>query len=251
MVLKGTISRVLEFLRAERNGAKQDDIKVDTGGGANKTALGFQPTGTDSQPLPEDYNVCLPTTQTGRLASVGFADPTSEPKANAGDVRHYSRDAEGTTLVETWLKNDGTFVVSNYRTGEGEDAEPILLTTYEIAPDGATTLTVTDGETEKARVEALADGTVRSKNEVVTTELLPDGTAKTINENGSNTLNPDGSHVVTTPSGDNTFATDGSVTFSNGSTSTSDGDFVTAIGVTLNGHKHIGNLGSPTSIPII
>lgn len=91
--------------------------------------------------------------------------------------------------------------------------------------------------------------------QVVQVHLKKDGTAVLNNANGAYTLNPDGSAVVTTPDGDNTFATDGSFTSSTGARITSDGDFVTASGVSLDNHPHNqgndsgGNSEQPTNPP--
>lgn len=56
----------------------------------------------------------------------------------------------------------------------------------------------------------------------------------------------DGSVVVTTEAGDNTFNPDGSVEFSNGAQLDAGGDYITATGISLNLHRHVGNLGAPT-----
>lgn len=56
----------------------------------------------------------------------------------------------------------------------------------------------------------------------------------------------DGSVVVTTEAGDNTFNPDGSVEFSNGAQLDPAGDYITATGISLNTHRHVGNLGAPT-----
>lgn len=177
----GRIARILSFLRIEKNDAKQTDVKLDPGAGANITAQNFAPAGDDSQPLPDDYAITSSTTQTGGAAVVGFVDPTSEPVAGPGEVRRYARDADGVTVAQQWIKADGTVLTSN--------------------------------------------------------------------ENGSIELLPDGSIVVTTPAGANTFGADGSVEFSNGAQLDATGDYISATGISLSNHTHIGNMGSPTSPP--
>lgn len=86
--------------------------------------------------------------------------------------------------------------------------------------------------------------------QVVQVHLKKDGAAVIDNENGSVTLNPDGSIVLSTPHGDNTFATDGSVAFSAGAQIDSAGDVLTAAGISLDSHVHVGNLGANTSVPV-
>lgn len=81
--------------------------------------------------------------------------------------------------------------------------------------------------------------------------LKSDGTAISLNANGSIELMPDGSVRITTPHGVNTLNADGSVSLSNGGTVTASGDYISATGISLNNHRHIGNLGSPTGPPIV
>ena len=59
-------------------------------------------------------------------------------------------------------------------------------------------------------------------------------------------VSADGSVVITTPAGPNTFNPDGSVDFSNGAQLDATGDYISATGISLNKHTHVGNLGNPT-----
>lgn len=228
----GRVAVILSFLRVTKNEAKQTDVKIDPGAGANVTAQNFSPAGDDSQPLPEDYALTTSVLRTGGEAVVGFVDASSEPVAGPGEVRRYAREAgQKRTVAEHWLKADGTAVIAVYSvTGDGP---PILVTLSEMKSDGSTTLSTFE------------DGTVKVK---VTT--LADGTAKTENEKGSIELAADGSVVLTTPAGSNTFGTDGSVDYSNGAKINSTGDVISATGISLSNHTHIGNHGTPTSPPI-
>ena len=177
----GRIGKILSFLRVTKNDAKQTDVKIDPGAGANVTAQCFAPAGDDSQPLPNDYALTSSVPQTGGAAVVGFVDPTSEPVAGPGEVRRYARDSSGVTVAEQWLKSDGSAITSN----------------------------------DNGNIELLADGSIK----------------------------------LTTPAGVNVFNTDGSVDFSNGAKLDASGDYISATGISLNLHTHIGNLGSPTSPP--
>ena len=94
-----------------------------------------------------------------------------------------------------------------------------------------------------------ADGSVLIQNETGSTVLNPDGSVVTTNEGGVMTFGADGSFTVTNAGGSMALAASG-VASINGATITEDGDFVTSDGVSLRDHKHIGNLGSPTSQPI-
>ena len=59
-----------------------------------------------------------------------------------------------------------------------------------------------------------------------------------------------GSVRTTNASGWSELATDGGVTHSSGSRMLPDGDVVTSDGISLRNHRHIGNLGNPTSPPV-
>ena len=86
--------------------------------------------------------------------------------------------------------------------------------------------------------------------QVVELHLKSDGSAVLHNADGSVLLNADGSIVLTTPHGVNTLATDGSVAFSNGASINTAGDVLTAAGISLDKHVHVGNLGANTSVPV-
>jgi len=144
----GWVGRVLSFFRVERNGAKISDTQIDTGGGPNVTAEHFAPAGDDSYPLETDYAIGHDVQQTGRVAVTGYLDPKNTPKAQKGDKRIYARDADtGAVVVEVWLKNDGTAVISN-------DNGSVLL-----RPDGGSIVT-----TPGATFDAKADGSIKGDN---------------------------------------------------------------------------------------
>ena len=110
----GRIARLISFVRATAGNAKTSDVKVDSGGGDNRTAQHFSAPGDDSFPLPGDYVQLDSQAGTGRDSATGYLDPDNEQKANAGDKRIYARDANtGDEVVEVWLKNDGTAEVRN------------------------------------------------------------------------------------------------------------------------------------------
>lgn len=81
--------------------------------------------------------------------------------------------------------------------------------------------------------------------------LKNDGSVLVVNVNSSITLKADGEVVLKTNGGETHFKNDKSVEFQNGALFKSDGDIVTAQGVSLNKHGHIGNLGSLTADPIL
>lgn len=194
----GRIAKLLSFVRGEANGAKVSDVKADPGGGANVTAQHFASPGDDSHPLPGDYVASVGAAGTGRENAVGYLDPNSEQKSQAGDKRIYARNGPGSESCEVWLKADGSVLIQN---GTG--------------------------------------GTV----------LNPDGSVVTTNGGGVMTFAVDGSFSIVNGGGAMSLAANG-VASINGATITEDGDFVTADGVSLRGHKHVGNMGSPTSEPI-
>lgn len=154
-----TIGKVLSFLRLDANGAKVSDVKLDEGGGDNRTARHFAPAGDDSFPLATDYTLQGDTPGEGRKAVLGYADPLNTPKALEGDRRIYARDpATGATIVEVWLKNDGTALVSN-------DNGSIKL-----RPDGGSVAT-----TPASTFDAKADGSIKGDNGAGSFELETGG----------------------------------------------------------------------------
>ncbi len=110
----GRLAAVLSYIRTTINGAQVTDVKVDPGGGANVTAHHFAPVGDDSPPLVGDIAVLVAMPRTGSEAVVGYLDPINIPLAQAGEKRTIARDqTTGITVVELWLKNDGSALLSN------------------------------------------------------------------------------------------------------------------------------------------
>lgn len=109
----GLVGKLLSFVRVARNGAQLSDSKIDPGGGPNITAEHFSAPGDDAHPLPGDYVRVASVPQSGRAAVTGYVDPNNQQKAQAGEKRIYARDADGVEVVEVWLKNDGTALVTN------------------------------------------------------------------------------------------------------------------------------------------
>jgi len=119
------LNKLLSFVRTLRNGAKLSEVKLNPGGGPNITAEHFSAPGDDSYPLPGDYVVSVSVQRSGGSAAVGYLDPKNDQKATAGDKRIYARNAAGESIVELWLKNDGTAVLEN------------INGTFTLSPDGS------------------------------------------------------------------------------------------------------------------
>jgi hypothetical protein len=109
----GQIGQILEFFRITKGTAKTSDVKVKMAGAINATVDHFAPPGDDSFPLAGDYCALVPQNGEGRLSSVGYIDPQNEQKAQQGDKRVYARDSGGGQVVELWLKNDGSAILTN------------------------------------------------------------------------------------------------------------------------------------------
>lgn len=145
----GRIAKLLSFVRLTRNDAKVSDVKVDPGGGPNITAEHFADAGDDSHPLTTDYVALNTDSGSGRESAIGYLDPINAPKAQPGDKRIYGRDADtGEVVVEVWLKNDGTAIVSN-------DNGSVTL-----RPDGGAVIT-----TPESTFDAAADGSITGDND--------------------------------------------------------------------------------------
>lgn len=109
----GFIATVVEFLRTVTDGAQTPEAKVERGGDDPLTGYHFAPPGDDSQPLAGDDAFLVDDTGKGAAQIVGYQDPTSTPKAGAGEKRIYSRSGPGVMACEVWLKADGTIAIVN------------------------------------------------------------------------------------------------------------------------------------------
>lgn len=107
------IADVLSFIRETVNGQQTPRVKVDQGGENTSTPGHFADAGDDSQPLPTDVAVCVDGPGSGSAQVVGYQDPTSAPKAGAGEKRIYSRSGPGVVACEVWLKSNGELVIEN------------------------------------------------------------------------------------------------------------------------------------------
>lgn len=124
------IAQILAFTRrTNRHGAKVSDVKVDAGGGNNRTAEHFDGPGADAFPLTTDWVTASDVEGTGRESVLGYLDPINTPKAAKGERRIYGRDpSDGAEVCTVWAKNDGTVVISN------ENG------TFELSPGGTVTI---------------------------------------------------------------------------------------------------------------
>lgn len=110
----GRVGRVLSFVRSLRGTAKLSDVKVNRGGGDNRTAEHFSAPGDDSVPLPGDYAALLPQSGTGRDSVVGYLDPDNGQTATAGERRSYARDPSSGEVVSTVHQHsDGTVTITS------------------------------------------------------------------------------------------------------------------------------------------
>ena len=163
----GFVADVVEFLRSVVDGAQTPEIKADRGGGDAVTAYHFAPPGDDSQPLPGDVAYLGEDQGAGNVQSLGYQDPSTEPKAGPGEKRIYARSGPGEVACEVWLKGDGTVRLAN---DQGS---------VELAPDGGVTA-------------ASGQGTM---------QLGADGAASISNGQGSIDLDAAGNVTATTPLG--------------------------------------------------
>jgi len=109
----GLIAILTQFVRTIRDGAFISEAVGIFGGDTPRTTEHFADSGDDSHPIPGDCVATLKIARSGGATAVGYLDPRMAPKAQAGEKRIYARSAPGTTVVELWLKNDGTAVIEN------------------------------------------------------------------------------------------------------------------------------------------
>ncbi len=102
----GRIARLVSFVKRR--------VVVDSGGGPNITVDHFSPPGDDSEPMRGDHCVVSQSARTGGGVTMGYRDTVNDSKSDTGEKRMYARDkSSGITVVEVWLKNDGTCIVAN------------------------------------------------------------------------------------------------------------------------------------------
>jgi hypothetical protein len=55
----------------------------------------------------------IPVKSNGRNIASGYLDSKNTPKALPGDKRIYARNSSGDVVVELWLKNEGSAILTN------------------------------------------------------------------------------------------------------------------------------------------
>jgi hypothetical protein len=103
----GLIGTLLDWFRTTDGDAEVTDVKVDLGGNDITTAHHYQPSGMDSQPLPDDYILLVPGPEAGTYVVAGYLDPKNAGVSRPGDVRLYVRNGQGDVTGELHLTNDG------------------------------------------------------------------------------------------------------------------------------------------------
>lgn len=106
------MSKVAEVQSFVRSGT-DEDVRVTTGGGANRTAEHTSPAGVDAPPLPGDEAIVVEAGGKGRLQAVGYRDPANTREASPGEHRIYARNSAGEVVASGWLKGDGSIVFEN------------------------------------------------------------------------------------------------------------------------------------------
>ena len=155
----GLIAKLLSFTRVDKGGVKLSDVKLDPDGGANIIGNHFASPGDDSFPLDTDFVAAVGIRGSGSAAVLGYADPSSEPKATKGEKRIYARDpSDGATVCEVWLKSDGTILSSN---------DNGLI---ELKADGSGLISSPGGD-----FEVKADGSIKGNNSAGSFELQVGG----------------------------------------------------------------------------
>jgi len=108
----GLIAKLLKFTRVTRGAVRVTEATVDCTSGYLVTADHYSAPGVDSAPSPADYVLMVPAPGAGKFAAAGYLDPVNAPKAGAGEMRIYARNAAGIEICEVWCKADGTIVIA-------------------------------------------------------------------------------------------------------------------------------------------
>lgn len=107
------------------------NVRVDGGGGDEKTLeLALAP-GDDSLPLPGDVAHSTDDGGTGTEVAIGFQDTANAGKAAPGEKRFYARSDDGTIAAEVWLKGNGDVAITSIKSGG-----KIILNGVEIDQQG-------------------------------------------------------------------------------------------------------------------
>lgn len=101
------MGNVIEFLREVIEGENTIKVKFNPGGEDTATADHFDSAGVDAPPLPDDYMGLVKGAGTGRWIVLGYLDPANKGTAAPGELRLYSRDANGTVMCSVYLNADG------------------------------------------------------------------------------------------------------------------------------------------------
>lgn len=113
----GRLAVVTQFLRETFGGRQVSEVVSDPGAGADITSQMIQPSGFESQPLPEDYVHLTEDSGSGRELAAGFVDAFVDPVTEAGEVRVYSRNGSGGLQAWARLNKDGTGFLGNANGG--------------------------------------------------------------------------------------------------------------------------------------
>ncbi|MEK0324573.1 MAG: hypothetical protein QQN63_02620 [Nitrosopumilus sp.] len=168
-----------------------------------------------------------------------------------------------------WVKQAAIVIVGKDNTKyptlgvsyKGKSSDCIPFTPYGVytnAPLGSGGLVFTPSGIEsnlwgifqdfETRIKNLKEGEVVMGSPVFKSfvEFKEDGSVNLVVDGNNLLLASDGTLTLTNGSGDTVMNSDGSVAFSNGATLDDAGDYISATGISLNLHTHVGNLGSPT-----
>jgi hypothetical protein len=101
------VGELTEWLRGQDDDAEIAEGRFDLGGGDMVTAIDYQPSGHDSQPVPGDFGILVPASESGSYVIAGWVDPSNAGFAKAGEARLYARDSDGAVVAELHVTADG------------------------------------------------------------------------------------------------------------------------------------------------
>lgn len=105
------LAQVLSTSRETRGDAQVLEAKVDEGGGDNSLCEVATPPGIDAVPLPQDTAVTVRVPGEGRAVVVSCLDTRNEGEAEPGEIRIYSRDADGGVKAVVHIRADGSLLI--------------------------------------------------------------------------------------------------------------------------------------------
>lgn len=109
----GRIGLIVNVESLDEADVSSNEITIDLGGGQIVQVSQYGVPGLDAKPLTDDLCATVTTPGEAGETAVGFLDPANISDVENGEVRLYSRDADGTILASVRCYQDGKIRLEN------------------------------------------------------------------------------------------------------------------------------------------